>query len=318
MDDGASGMWRSALCVLILVSLLAAAGCESDREVPTPVPPQPSETFVATNSPSPVSPSPTRVPVAFTPTFLPTAVPNYGAVTFSTGFDEQSLSAINPGKTFGYGARVVFASWPYNNVVPNSTFDYEWYRNGVKVRSASDREPVWRGKSFEALGYQALPAMPLDAGDYRFLVRVGTRTVVSDTFAIQQPSITGTNTLTVFFTVQNGNPTGYVIDKQGIKHTPSSDLTISDFYVSIGDRLVLQTDQRAFSLLFDCGTTPQLYSPCDFSAESPATLPTALRKNGNGTATLNISRPGNWGDPRPDFEPQRYPAEPVLRIVMGD
>ena len=28
------------------------------------------------------------------------------------------------------------------------------------------------------------------------------------------------NSLVVFFTIQNGSPTGYVIDKQGVKHTP--------------------------------------------------------------------------------------------------
>lgn len=312
-------MWRRALGVVLLVLLAAAAACEPGRDTSTPKPPPPSETFVPTAVPSPVPPSPTRVPLALTPTFVPEAVPPiYGPVTFSTDFNEQSLSAINPAKAFGYGARVVFASWTYSNVVPNSTFDYEWYWNGIKVESASGRQPVWRGRSFEALGYESLPARPLDAGDYRFLVRVGARTVVSDTFAVQQPAITGTNVLTVFFTVQDGNPTGYVIDKQGIKHTPNNDRMISDFYVNIGDRLILRTDQPRYSLLFDCGTTPDMYSPCDFSAESPAALPTVLRKNRNGTATLNISRAGNWGDPRPDFEPQRYPAEPALRIVMGD
>ncbi len=311
-------MWTRALGTLMLVLLIATVACDTGPAAPTPEPPPPAATPLPAAPPSAVPPSPIRPRVAFTPTFVPAAPPSYGPVTFSAGFNEQALVPVNPAKTFAYGSRTVFASWTYSNVVPGSPFDYEWYRNGVQIRAASDRQSVWWGRSFEALGYASLPAMPLDAGDYRFLVRVGARTVVSDTFAIQPPVITGTNTLTVFFTVQNGMPGGYVIDKQGIKHTPASDLTISDFYVSIGDRLLLKTDQPGFSLLFDCGTTPDMYSPCDFSAESPAALPTALRKNRNGTATLNVSRAKNWGDPRPDFEPQRYPAEPVLRIVMHD
>lgn len=132
--------------------------------------------------------------------------------------------------------------------------------------------------------------------------------------------ITGSasNTLTVFFTIQNGSPTGYVIDKQGIKHTPPGYLTISDFHIAPGDRIVVQTDQPRFSLLFDCGTSPQLFSPCDFVADTPAALPAEIRKNANGNAYLNISRADNWAGTRSNFPSQRYPADPVLRIGFGD
>jgi hypothetical protein len=33
---------------------------------------------------------------------------------------------------------------------------------------------------------------------------------------------------------------------------------------------------------------------------------------------LNISKPDNWAGYRSGFAPQRYPADPVLRIVLGD
>ena len=126
------------------------------------------------------------------------------------------------------------------------------------------------------------------------------------------------NALTVFFTIQNGSPTGYVIDKQGVKHTPPGYLTISGFHVAPGDRIVIQTDQPRFSLLFDCGTSPQTFAPCDFVADSPARLPAEIRKNASGTAYLNISRADNWAGTRSNFPSQRYPADPVLRIGFGD
>jgi hypothetical protein len=126
------------------------------------------------------------------------------------------------------------------------------------------------------------------------------------------------NSLVVFFTIQNGSPTGYVIDKQGVKHTPPGYLTISDFHVAPGDRIVIQTDQPRFSLLFDCSTTPKIFTPCDFVADNPASLPGWVTKNTNGTAFLNISRADNWAGTRPGFPSQRYPADPILRIGLGD
>ena len=129
---------------------------------------------------------------------------------------------------------------------------------------------------------------------------------------------TASNMITVFFTIQNGSPTGYVIDKQGVKHTPPGYLTISGFHVAPGDRIVVQTDQPRFSLLFDCGTSPKTFTPCDFVADTPAGLPAEIRKNASGGAYLNISRADNWAGTRPGFPSQRYPADPVLRIGFGD
>jgi hypothetical protein len=79
------------------------------------------------------------------------------------------------------------------------------------------------------------------------------------------------------------------------------------------------TPTARFSLLFDCSTSPQSFSPCDFSADSPANLPAELRVNQAGQAGyLNISGPDNWAGHRSGFAPQRHPADPVLRIVLGD
>lgn len=172
------------------------------------------------------------------------------------------------------------------------------------------------GKAYQWLVYGYAPTTPLEPGNYQFTVHVGGKIILSDTFVIQAP--VSSNTITVFFTIQNGSPTGYVIDKQGIKHTPPGYLTISGFHISAGDRVIIQTDQSRFSLLFDCSTTPQIYSPCDFSADAATKLPAEIRKNKSGTAYLNISRADNWAGLRSGFEPQRYPADPVLRIVLGD
>lgn len=129
---------------------------------------------------------------------------------------------------------------------------------------------------------------------------------------------TAANTFTVFFTIQNGSPTGYVIDKSGVKHTPPGYLTIADLHIAPGDRIVIQTDQSRFSLLFDCGTSPQTFTPCDFVATTAAGLPVEIRKNTGGTAYLNISRADNWAGVRSNFPSQRYPADPVLRIGFGN
>ena len=123
--------------------------------------------------------------------------------------------------------------------------------------------------------------------------------------------------ISVFFTIRDGSPTGWVYDKQGIKHTPGYN-TISGISASPGDRIVLQTDTARFSLLFDCSTTPGTFNPCDFSADSSANLPREIRAVKNGmSAFLNISRADNWAGVRPGFAPQRYPADPVLRIVFS-
>lgn len=127
------------------------------------------------------------------------------------------------------------------------------------------------------------------------------------------------NTITVFFSIQNGAPAGYVIDKQGVRHDGSVQAAISGISIAPGDRIVLQTDAPRFSLMFDCSTEPQAFSPCDFSADSPTGLPGEIRVKRNGAlAFINLSRADNWGDLRPGHEPQRYPADPVLRIVLGN
>ena len=128
---------------------------------------------------------------------------------------------------------------------------------------------------------------------------------------------THTCAISVFFTIRDGSPTGWVYDKQGIKHTPAYN-TISGISASPGDRIVLQTDTARFSLLFDCSTTPGTFNPSDFSADSAANLPREIRAVKNGmTAFLNISRADNWTGVRPGFAPQRYPADPLLRIVFS-
>lgn len=133
------------------------------------------------------------------------------------------------------------------------------------------------------------------------------------------PQVQPPNTITVWFTIQNGSPAGYVIDKQGARHEGTPSAAISGIALAAGDRIVLQTDATRFSLMFDCSTEPQAFSPCDFTADTPTGLPGEIHVNKNGAlGFLNLSRADNWGDLRPGHDPQRYPADPVLRIVLGD
>lgn len=284
---------------------------------PTTLPPSPTTLPTRTQSPTlqptvPSRPSPTSMPP---PTV--TKQPVFSPIIFSSAFDENAQVPVNSGKTFPYGVKIIYAYWTYSGVVPNMDFDYDWSRNGVRVDGSGERFISASGKAYQWLVYGYAPTTPLDPGNYQFVVRAGGKLILSDTFVIQPPAISN-NTITVFFTIQNGSPTGYVIDKQGVRYTPPGYLTISGFHINAGDRIVLQTDQSRFSLLFDCSTTPQIYSPCDFSADSASKLPTEIRKNRSGTAYLNISRADNWAGMRSGFEPQRYPADPVLRIVLGD
>lgn len=111
-------------------------------------------------------------------------------------------------------------------------------------------------------------------------------------------------------------PWATVVDKQGFQHSMNpAYLSIDTLNVAAGDRIVLQTNAPRFVLLFDCGTWPGAYSPCDFTADTPGNLPGEVRVNDpGGSAILDISRADNWGDVRADHAPQRYPADPVLRI----
>lgn len=124
--------------------------------------------------------------------------------------------------------------------------------------------------------------------------------------------------ITVFFTINSaGRPWGQVVDKQGNEyHTEGDMLTIGSIKVKPGDRIVLQTDATRFSLLFDCGLSPQSFSPCDFAADTLHGLSpfAVIQVNEGDSAYLNISGPDNWAGTRSGHEPQRYPADPVLRI----
>ena len=123
---------------------------------------------------------------------------------------------------------------------------------------------------------------------------------------------------TVFFTMRDGNPWAYVTDKQGKRWDLPGYLSIGTIHTEPGDRIVLQTDAAGFAFLFDCGLSPDAFSPCDFTADSPANLPKEIRVlRGSVPGFINISRPGNWGNARPGFPGQRYPADPVLRISFG-
>jgi hypothetical protein len=123
---------------------------------------------------------------------------------------------------------------------------------------------------------------------------------------------------TVFFTIKNGSPWAYVTDKTGKRWDLPGYLTIATIHTEPGDRIVLQTDAPSFTFLFDCGTSPNAYSPCDFNADSPAKLPREISVvRGSVPGYINISLPGNWGAARPGFPGQRYLADPVLRIGFG-
>ena len=225
--------------------------------------------------------------------------------------------ALGPAKTFENGIKIVDASWNYGALAGRTNFDAEWYCNGQLVTSSPEVFSASSGRQYIWLVYGYAPTTPLDAGAYQLKVRVDGKIVAADTFVIQSPPA-ATDAITIFFTIQNGSPTGYVIDKQGNKYTPPGYLTISGFHVHAGDRIVIKTDQSRFSLLFDCGTSPQTFSPCDFTADAPNKLPAEIRKNTGGTAYLNISRADNWAGTRSGFPSQRYPADPILRIGLGD
>lgn len=303
---------------VIATATPAAKPTSPDIPISPSVPPTSIATLTLPINPTALPPTPvvaTTTPVA-KPT-LPSAKPTYSAVTFSSAFDQSALAPINPGKMFPYGANIVYAYWTYSGVVPKTPFEYAWLKNGVRLDSSGESFINASGKSFQWILHPDspyTPKIPLDPGTYQFIVRVSGQVILSDAFTIQMPA----STIIVFFTIKNNAPTGFVIDKQGVKHTPPGYLTISDFHVAPGDRITIQTDQPRFSLLFDCSTFPQTYSPCDFAADSAGQLPAEIRKNKSGSAYLNISRADNWAGTRPNFPSQRYPADPVLRIVLGD
>jgi hypothetical protein len=286
----------------------------------TPVP-QPTYTPYPTYTPlSEVVASPptaTRVP----PTAKagpPTAPqPTYGPLIFSSDYDDDALKPVNTGNSFPYGITKLFADWSYSGVTAGTEYSFDWYLNDQLIESNGNVLLNAAGHTFDWYVRDPGASTPLEPGTYLYVARISGQEILSGQCVIQPSTVGGPipGAITVFFTIRDGNPDGWVYDKQGVKHTPKS-RTIADIKVTPGDRIVLQTDASRFSLLFDCGLSPQSFSPCDFAADSMHSLsPFAeIRVNEGDSAYLNISRPDNWAGPRSGHEPQRYPADPVLRI----
>lgn len=133
-----------------------------------------------------VSAAPTQIPMP--PTAPPTqtpSVPTFSAITFSSAFDANSWTPINPGKVFPYGTKIIYAYWTYGGIMPNTEFEYEWLFNNAHIDGDTDRFPESSGKSAQWLVHPRSEAFPLDRGNYEFIVRVGGRIVLSDAFVIQ-------------------------------------------------------------------------------------------------------------------------------------
>ncbi len=111
--------------------------------------------------------------------------PSFSAVTFSSGFDEKTWTPIEPGRTFPFGVKAIYAYWTYANVAPNTNFEYEWQFNGARIDGDRDSFGATSGKSAQWLVHPRSEAYPLDRGSYQFSVRVGGQVVISDTFVIQ-------------------------------------------------------------------------------------------------------------------------------------
>ena len=85
---------------------------------------------------------PITEPVSPSGRATPTAAPaagsgaTYSAITFSSEFDQDKVAPVNPAKTFPYGVKIVYAYWTYSNVVPDSEFIYDWYRDGTRGSTA--------------------------------------------------------------------------------------------------------------------------------------------------------------------------------------
>ena len=103
--------------------------------------------------------------------------------------------------------------------------------------------------------------------------------------------------------------------------SPDNPLTLEGFNPQPGDHIYLDTDgpdkTRFFNLMWDCGTNPGAYSPCDFWSSSRWDLKTDIVVNqANQIGTLNLSHYDNWAGVRSGFEPRRYPGDPDFRLMV--
>jgi len=224
---------------------------------------------------------------------------------------------------------MVWVSWPYSDFSPGTPYTFEWYRDGQLFQQGQNQFWQSSGLTWEwVIGEGHSNLLP---GTYAFVLhangqRYDIGSVRIEGNAPAPPPTSGVQAVpgayTVFFSIAaDGQPWGYVFDKEGRRYEPAAGgLTIGapQLKPEPGDRIYLRTAAPRFSLLWDCSTQGDSYSPCDFVADSPANLPGEIVCNQrNRLGFLNISRADNWAGDRPDFPGQRYPADPVLRIVFG-
>jgi len=259
----------------------------------------------------------------------PQSSPMMGPFTFSSGFDETTEQPSGVGQVFPVGTLMVWVSWPYSGFQPETLYTFDWYRDGQLFEQGQNRFWKTSGLTWEwVIGESHSNLLP---GTYTFVLYVN-----GQRFDIGSVTIGGAGALpppkptiqavpgayTVFFSIDsNGRPWGYVFDKNGVRHDPSpGTLTIGgpQLKPGPGDRIYIRTDASRFSFLFDCGTSPDSYSPCDVMADSPANMPSEIVTNfRDRLGYFNISGADNWAGGRPNFPGQRYPADPVLRIAFG-
>ena len=263
-------------------------------------------------------------PPSFQPS--PQSQAKMGPFTFSSGFDETSGQPSGVGQVFPVGTLMVWVSWPYSGFQPETPYTFDWYRDGQLFEQGQNRFWKASGVTWEwVIGANHSNLLP---GVYSFVLYVNGQRFDAGSVTIgggyqpPPPVQPVPGAYTVFFSIDaNGRPWGYVFDKSGVRHDPPPGiLTIGgpQLKPAPGDRIYIRTDASRFSFLFDCGTSPDSYSPCDVMADSQANMPSEIVTNfGDRLGMLNISGPDNWAGDRPNFPGQRYPADPVLRIAFG-